>query len=92
MKNIQYKSKLEMFANYVNGYKTTLPGRFVNVDWFMTNQVEFKVNKVISVRYNLDIMYEDDMKQPNWNAIKLPTQSVGLQMLSTLGVGVKGMW
>lgn len=89
MKNIQYTGRLEMFANYINGYEDVLPGRFINVDWFMSNQVEFHVNKIIKVRYNLDLMYDDDMKQPTFNAIGLPSRSVGLQLLSTLGVGVK---
>jgi hypothetical protein len=35
------------------------------------------------------MLYDDDMKQPSFNAIQLPNHSVGLQMLSTLGVGLK---
>jgi Protein of unknown function (DUF3078) len=88
MKNISYNGKIEIFGNYINAYKNVLPSRFVNFDVFMRNQIEFNVNKLIKVRYNLDLMYDDDMKQTNNSAIAAPSRSVGLQVLSTLGVGV----
>jgi hypothetical protein len=87
MKNISYSGRAEIFGNYLTAYKDALPGRFANMDIFMVNQVKMKVNKLIDVRYNLDVMYDDDMKQPG-NAVLAPRRSVGLQMLSTLGVGV----
>jgi hypothetical protein len=87
MKNISLNSRLEVFGNYINGYTNILPSRFLNFDMFMTNRLNFKVNKYIKVTYNLDLLYDDDMKQPiNSNVIK-PNRSVGLQALSTLGVG-----
>jgi hypothetical protein len=89
MKNISYSAKLEMYGNYVKDYPGLISSRFVNLDWYMTNQLEFHVNKYIKVHYNLDMLYDDDMKQPSFNAIQLPNHSVGLQMLSTLGVGLK---
>ena len=88
MKNISYTGRLEVFGNYVTAYKDAAPGRFVNMDLFMTNEVSFNVNKLIKVKYNLDLMYDDDIKQPNNNAFNNANRSVGLQMLSTLGVGV----
>ncbi len=87
MKNISYKGRAEMFGNYVTTYKDALPGRFVNFDWFITNEVSFNVNKWVKVKYNLDVMYDDDIKQPNNKAYSTANRSVGLQMLSTLGVG-----
>lgn len=87
MKNIWFDSKLEVFGNYLNGYKNILPSKFLNFDMFMTNKVNFKVNKYIKVMYSLDLLYDDDMKQPNNSSIILPSKSLGLQALSTLGVG-----
>ncbi len=87
MKNIMLDSKLEVFGNYLNSYTDILPSHFVNFDMFMTNKVSFHVNKYIKVMYSLDLLYDDDMKQPNQSSIILPNRSVGLQALSTLGVG-----
>lgn len=88
MKNISYKARLEVFGNYITSYKDALPGRFANFDMFMTNEVSFNVNKLVKVKYNLDLMYDNDIKQPNNKAFTNANRSVGLQMLSTLGVGV----
>jgi hypothetical protein len=88
MKNISYKGRVEMFGNYVSSYKDAAPNRFINMDWFITNEVSFNVNKLVKVKYNLDVMYDDDIKQPNSKGINNLSHSVGLQMLSTLGVGV----
>lgn len=87
MKNITLNSRLEVFGNYLNGYKNVLPSSFTNFDMFMTNRLNFKVNKYIKVTYNLDLLYDDDMKQPLNSNVSLPNRSVGLQALSTLGVG-----
>jgi hypothetical protein len=59
---------------------------FTNMDLFMTNQFNLRVNKFINVTYNLDLMYDHDIKQKNPNPF-LPARAHGLQVLSTLGVG-----
>ena len=74
MKNVHYYSKLDLYSNYLNNPQ--------NVDLFWTNQFKMKVNKWIQVTYTLDMLYDDDVKNPN-----RPDRPLGLQLLSTLGVG-----
>ncbi len=78
MKNVRYFGKLDMYADYIKNTQ--------NVDWFMTNQFLLKVNKFINVSYNLDLLYDDDIKQKQTNPF-VKSHAVGLQVLSTLGVG-----
>ena len=74
MKNVNYYSKIDLYSNYLKNPK--------NVDLFWTNQIKMKVNKWIQVSYTLDMLYDDDVTNP----IK-PDRPLGLQVLSTLGVG-----
>jgi hypothetical protein len=78
MKNVHYYGKLDLYSDYIK--------EPTNVDMFMTNQFRLKVNKFINVSYNLDLLYDDDIKQKQSNPF-VKTRSVGLQLLSTLGVG-----
>ncbi|MEP7142771.1 MAG: DUF3078 domain-containing protein [Ferruginibacter sp.] len=79
MKNINYYSKIDLYSNYLKHAK--------NIDLFWTNQVRMKVNKWIQVSYTLDLLYDDDVKNP-----ERPTNALGLQVLSTLGVGFAAKW
>lgn len=74
MKNVNYYSKLDLYSNYLKNPQ--------NVDVFWTNQFKLKVNKWIQVSYTIDMLYDDDVKNP-----VRPTRANGLQLLSTLGVG-----
>jgi hypothetical protein len=74
LKNITYISKLDLYSNYLKNP--------ANVDVFWTNQFRMKVNKFLQVNYSLDMLYDDDVKNP-----VAPTHALGLQVLSTLGVG-----
>lgn len=74
MKNVNYYSKLDLYSNYLGSTK--------NIDLFWTNQFKMKVNKWIQVSYTLDMLYDDDVK----NFLN-PSRPIGLQVLSTLGVG-----
>ena len=73
-KNVTYKGKLDMFSNYK--YK---PG---NVDFYFTNFFSFKINRTLSATYNLDMIYDDDVKifGPDKNASRL-------QLKSMIGIG-----
>lgn len=73
-KSITYKSRLDLFSNYRNN-----PG---NIDLFMTNIVSFKINKYLSTTYNLDLIYDDDVRIFGANKT-----SPGLQIKSILGIG-----
>lgn len=71
MKNIVYQSRIDLYSNYLHDP--------FNVDVFWTNLINMKVNKMISVTYNLDMIYDDDALYNGGKA--------GLQLRSFLGVG-----
>jgi hypothetical protein len=73
-KNVAYYSKLDLYANYLKN--------IANVDVFWTNQFKVKISKYFNISYSLDMLYDDDVKNPN-----RPTSALGLQVLSTFGVG-----
>lgn len=73
-KNITYTTKLDLYSNYLDK-----PG---NVDVFWTNQLRSNINKYIQVSYTIDLLYDDNVKNPI-----APTRPIGLQVLSTLGIG-----
>ena len=73
-KNVGYYSKLDLYSNYLKNPQ--------NVDLFWTNQFKIKIGKFFNVSYQLDMLYDDDVKNP-----ERPTSALGLQLLSTFGVG-----
>lgn len=77
-KNVNYYSKLDLYSNYLKNPQ--------NVDLFWTNQFKMKVNSWLQVSYTLDLLYDDDVRQKQLSPGVVPN-SVGLQVLSTLGVG-----
>ncbi len=72
---VAYYSKLDLYSNYIKKPE--------NVDVFWTNQFKVKLTKWLNVNYQLDMQYDDDVKNP-----KNPSSAIGLQVLSTFGVGV----
>ncbi|UAY51754.1 DUF3078 domain-containing protein [Ferruginibacter albus] len=74
VKNVTYNGKLDLYSNYLKNPQ--------NIDVFWTNQFLLKVNKWLSASYEIDFLYDDDVKQE-----LNPTHALGLQVLSTLGVG-----
>lgn len=72
-KNVGYKGRLDLFSNYSNHPQ--------NVDIYMTNLFAFKINKNFSATYNLDLIYDDDIR------LFGPTgTSPGLQLKSMIGL------
>ncbi len=72
-KNIKLTSRLDLFSNYKNNPQ--------NIDIFWTNVISMKVNKYISVTYNFDLVYDDDVKAADKTGV------LGTQLKSLLGVG-----
>lgn len=72
--NISYKGRMDLFSNY-----SRKPG---NVDVFMTNFFSFRINKHFTASYNLDLIYDDDVKIFGENG-----DSPGLQLKSLIGIG-----
>lgn len=80
LKNVAYFSKLDFYFSYIRN-KRNVNGRN-RPDLFWTNQFKFKVNKFINVNYTLDMLYDDDVLNP-----AKPNTALGLQVLSTFGIG-----
>jgi len=74
-KNVSYKSRLDLFSNYKNNPQ--------NVDLFMTNVLAVKLGKVLSATWNVDFIYDDDVKLFGSNGT-----SPALQIKSLVGVGL----
>lgn len=74
MKNVDYAGKLNLFANYLE--------RPQNVTLYCTNMLNFKINKLLSANYSLNLIYDDDVKVfgPKGN-------SPALQVMSAIGIG-----
>ena len=74
--NVTYKARLDLFSNYRHNPK--------NIDVFMTNMLALKISKVFSASWNIDLIYDDDVrlfgsdgKSPAWQIKSL----VGLGLL-----------
>lgn len=74
--SIRYKGRLDLFSNYRHNPK--------NVDLFMTNILAFKISKVFSASWNLDLIYDDDVRIFGKNQ-----QSAALQIKSVIGFGLQ---
>ncbi|HEX6913622.1 MAG TPA: DUF3078 domain-containing protein [Chitinophagaceae bacterium] len=73
-RNVTYKGRADLFSNY-----RVKPG---NIDVFMTNAFSFRINKYLSATYNLDLIYDDDVKLFGDNK-----DSPALQIKSLMGIG-----
>lgn len=73
-KSVSYKGRLDLFSNYRREPK--------NIDLFMTNLFAVKLSRYLSATWNVDLIYDDDVRLfgPNNN-------SAGLQIKSLVGVG-----
>lgn len=74
-KSILYKGRLDLFSNYAHNPQ--------NVDLTMTNMFQAPLSKILSVNLNINLIYDDDVKQFGPNG-----DSPALQFQSVLGVGL----
>jgi len=70
-KDINYKGRMDLFSNY--GYKP------LNIDFYMTNAFTIKITKFLAATYNLDMIYDDD--------VKFYSHGPRLQLKSLVGFG-----
>jgi len=75
-KFISYTGRIDLFSNYKNNP--------LNTDLYMTNAVSAKIGKLICFSWNLDMIYDDDVKLFGKNGT-----SPALQMKSVVGVGLQ---
>lgn len=73
-KPVSYKGRLDVFSNYKNNPQ--------NMDVFMTNLLAFKISKVLSATWSLDIIYDDDVR-----LFGDKLTSPGIQFKSLFGIG-----
>jgi len=74
-KVLTYKGRLDLFSNYKRNPQ--------NVDLYMTNLLNAKISKWLSVTWGLDLIYDDDVRIFGANA-----NAAGLQVKSVIGIGV----
>jgi hypothetical protein len=73
--NLTYKARLDLFSNYKNSPQ--------NTDVFMSNAFSVKLWKLVAATWNVDLIYDDDVKMfgPDNNG-------AALQLKSLVGVGM----
>lgn len=74
--NITYKGRLDLFSNYRHNPK--------NIDLFMTNVIAFKISRVLSASWNVDFIYDDDVR-----IFGEAQNSAALQVKSIIGIGLQ---
>lgn len=74
-KTLTYKGRLDLFSNYKQNPQ--------NIDLYFTNLFALKISKVLSATWNVDMIYDDDVRLfgPNHDAPRL-------QVKSLIGVGL----
>lgn len=75
-KAVQYRGRLDLFSNYKHNPQ--------NVDLFMTNVFSVKLSKLLAATWNVDFIYDDDVRIFGKNA-----NSPALQIKSLIGVGLQ---
>ncbi|MDP4223841.1 MAG: DUF3078 domain-containing protein [Bacteroidota bacterium] len=84
LKNVAFTTKLDLFSNYRDNPQN------IDINW--ETLIALKVNKFISVSFNINLLYDDNVKVPvdrNGNGIFEPTETPGprTQFKEILGVG-----
>jgi hypothetical protein len=72
-KNVVYNGRLDLYTNYLKQFGD------INVYW--TNQLAFKINKLLSATYSMSIIYDDNATRPDGSLW-------GTQFQSLLGIGL----
>ncbi len=72
---VGYKARLDLFSNYKQNAQ--------NIDLFMTNVFTTKLSKILAASWNIDLIYDDDVRLFGKNK-----NSPGLQFKSLIGVGL----
>ena len=74
--SLQYRGRLDLFSNYRHNPQ--------NIDLFMTNVFSVKLSRILSASWNLDFIYDDDVRIFGKNG-----SSPALQVKSLVGVGLQ---
>lgn len=74
--SIQYRSRLDLFSNYRHNPQ--------NIDLFMTNVFSVKLSRILAATWNIDFIYDDDVRIFGKNG-----RSPALQIKSLIGAGLQ---
>jgi Protein of unknown function (DUF3078) len=74
-KYISYKARIDLFSNYQKNPQ--------NIDVFVTNTLSAKIAKVLAFTWNIDMIYDDDVRMFGKN-----DSSPALQFKSIFGIGL----
>jgi len=74
--SVQYRGRLDLFSNYKHNPQ--------NIDLFMTNVFSIKLSKLLSASWNIDFIYDDDVRLFGKHG-----NSPALQIKSLIGVGLQ---
>lgn len=74
-KSLSYKARLDLFSNYKHNPQ--------NVDLFFSNIFSAKITKLFSASWNVDVIYDDDVRLFGKNA-----DSPAMQIKSMVGLGL----
>ncbi len=72
-KNLNFKSKLDLFSNYKSNPQ--------NIDIYWTNNLTAKITKYINFSLTMDLIYDDDVENVN------PAKGPAPQILQLMGIG-----
>lgn len=78
-KTLSYKGRLDLFSNYRHNPQ--------NIDLFMSNILQAKLSKVLSATWNVDLIYDDDVRLFGDSGT-----SPALQIKSLVGIGLLVKW
>ncbi|RYE47088.1 MAG: DUF3078 domain-containing protein, partial [Sphingobacteriales bacterium] len=74
-KTITYKSRLDLFSNYRNNPK--------NIDLYFINVLNFKLSRILTLTWSLDMIYDDDVRLFGDN-----NDGAAMQLKSLTGIGL----
>jgi len=75
-KTVSYKARLDLFSNYKHNPE--------KIDVFMTNVLLLKLSKLLSASWNVDLIYDDDVRLFGDDG-----KSPAVQLKSLVGVGLQ---
>jgi hypothetical protein len=93
IKNVSYKSRLDLYSNYLKSSRFTVigadevqttktPPSPEKIDVFWSNLIAMKFGRYLNVTYALDLIYDDDVRQFGPNR-----SSAAAQLRSLLAIG-----
>jgi hypothetical protein len=74
--NFSYRGRIDLFSNYKHNPQ--------NVDLFMTNVISLKLSRFLTANWNIDFIYDDDVR-----IFGKEGKSPALQVKSLVGVGLQ---